>query len=133
MSSRNTLSILQYNVRKSRDTVMATLLRDPRVREYDIVAIQEPWRNPFMSTTHHPAKDHFHLCYPADSEDGPARVCSSLTNDSVQQRGNSSHIQKMHAHSTSNTKQVPRYQDTCTYTASTMLVEQRRIVRVSSL
>ncbi|KAI6789402.1 hypothetical protein KC331_g213 [Hortaea werneckii] len=54
---------------------MATLLQDPSVMEYDILAIQEPWRNPFLSTTHHPAKDRFHLCYPEAVEDGPARVC----------------------------------------------------------
>ncbi|KAL6152343.1 hypothetical protein ACJQWK_05935 [Exserohilum turcicum] len=76
MNQYNTLSILQYNVRKSRDIVMATLLRDPRIHEYDILAIQEPWRNPYMATTHHPAKDVFHLCYPvAADEEGPARVC----------------------------------------------------------
>ncbi|EMD66024.1 hypothetical protein COCSADRAFT_35956, partial [Bipolaris sorokiniana ND90Pr] len=29
-----------------------------------------------MVTTHHPAKDGFHLCYPAAAdEEGPARVC----------------------------------------------------------
>jgi hypothetical protein len=54
---------------------MATLLRDPKVHEYDILAIQEPWRNPYMDTTHHPAKDIFHLCYPTAKEVGPARVC----------------------------------------------------------
>ena len=42
MKWKTTLRILQYNVRKSRDTVMATLLRDPRVMDYDILAIQEP-------------------------------------------------------------------------------------------
>jgi hypothetical protein len=63
MNPKNTLKILQYNVRKSRDTVMAALLRDSRVMEYDILVIQEPWRNPFMSTTHHLAKAHFNLCY----------------------------------------------------------------------
>ena len=75
MNSTTTLKILQYNVRKSRDTVMATLLRDPKVMDYDILAVQEPWRNPFMSTTHHPAKAQFHLCYPAAIEGRPARVC----------------------------------------------------------
>lgn len=69
------MSILQYNVRKSRDTVMATLLRDTSVHEYDILAIQEPWWNPYVATTHHPAKDIFHLCYPARDDEGPARVC----------------------------------------------------------
>lgn len=75
MNQTSTLKILQYNVRKSRDKVMATLLRDPSVMDYDILAIQEPWRNPFLTTTHHPAKDRFHLCYPAAVEDGTARVC----------------------------------------------------------
>jgi hypothetical protein len=76
MKERQQLSILQYNVRKAKDTVMATLLRDTRVVDFDVLAIQEPWRNPFISTTHHPAKDIFHLCYPIGNEEaGPARVC----------------------------------------------------------
>lgn len=76
MKERQQLSILQYNVRKAKDTVMATLLRDPRVADFDVLAIQEPRRNPFMSTTHHPAKNIFNFCYPTGSEeDGPARVC----------------------------------------------------------
>ena len=76
MNQKDTLSILQYNVRKSRDTVMATMLRDHRIAEMDILAVQEPWRNPFSAATHHPAKDTFHLCYPPDAEPGyPARVC----------------------------------------------------------
>ncbi|KDN71155.1 putative zinc knuckle, partial [Colletotrichum sublineola] len=54
---------------------MATLLRDPNIDKYDIIAIQEPWRNPFNATTHHPAKDRFHLCYPSNEGKGPARVC----------------------------------------------------------
>ncbi|OAQ61321.1 reverse transcriptase [Purpureocillium lilacinum] len=68
-------SASSYNVRKSKDTVMATLLRDPRIRDYDIIAIQEPWKNPFSDTTHHPAKDLFHLCYPAMDGGESARVC----------------------------------------------------------
>ena len=75
MNRHTTLSILQYNVHKSRDMVMASMLRDPRIHEYDILAIQEPWRNPFAATTHHPAKDVFHLCCPGEEEAGPARVC----------------------------------------------------------
>ncbi|KAL4412137.1 reverse transcriptase [Colletotrichum abscissum] len=54
---------------------MATLLRDPNIDNYDIIAIQEPWRNPYSATTHHPAKDRFHLCYPSSEENGSARVC----------------------------------------------------------
>jgi hypothetical protein len=39
MSLSIILNILQYNVQKSRDIVIATLLRDERVIEYDILAI----------------------------------------------------------------------------------------------
>ncbi|XMA13648.1 hypothetical protein WAI453_006439 [Rhynchosporium graminicola] len=69
------IKILQYNVMKSRDVVMATLLRDPRIQEYDILALQEPWRNPFISTTHNRIAHSFHLCFPNDSREAPARVC----------------------------------------------------------
>lgn len=66
----------QYNVRKSRDAVKATLLRDPKVADIDVLAIQASWRKLFMATTHHPAKDALHLCYPPDESDvRPARVC----------------------------------------------------------
>jgi exonuclease III len=75
MNKHNTLSILQYNVHKSRDIVMASMLRNPRIHDYDILAIREPWRNPFAATTHHPAKDVFHPCCPAGEMAGPARVC----------------------------------------------------------
>ena len=52
--SEEGIKILQYNVMKSRDIVMAILLRDPRIQEYDILAFQEPWRNPVISTIHNP-------------------------------------------------------------------------------
>lgn len=75
MNHTTTLTILQYNVRKSKDEVMATLLRDPRILDYDILALQEPWRNPFISTTHNPISNSFHLCFPRDDKEAPARVC----------------------------------------------------------
>ncbi|PWI64463.1 hypothetical protein PCL_10441 [Purpureocillium lilacinum] len=40
--------------------------------KYDILAIQEPWRNPFKATTYHPLKGHFHLTY---LDDDATRVC----------------------------------------------------------
>ena len=58
------LSILQYNCMKSKDIVMATLLRDAETFKHSILAIQEPWANPFTSTTHHPIRDRFDLLYP---------------------------------------------------------------------
>ena len=75
MNRHNRLNILQYNVRKSRDMVMASLLRDPGIHDFDIIAIQEPWKNPYTATTHHPAKNRFHLCYPIRDTEGSARVC----------------------------------------------------------
>jgi hypothetical protein len=51
-----TLSILQYNVNRSRDRIMATLLHDPKIHKYDILVIHEPWRNSYITTAHHPRK-----------------------------------------------------------------------------
>ncbi|OJD20581.1 hypothetical protein ACJ73_08084 [Blastomyces percursus] len=64
--------ILQYNVQKSRDVVLASLFQNPRILDYDILAIQEPWRNPFINTSYHPLKAHFQLMYLADAT---TRVC----------------------------------------------------------
>ena len=70
------LKILQYNVHKSNDTVMASLLRDPHIKSYDILPIQEPWQNNFMPTTHHPLKDSFRLYYSGlDNLEEKARFC----------------------------------------------------------
>ena len=45
------LQILQYNVHKRKD-IMALLLSDPGARGIDIMAIQEPWLNPFTAATY---------------------------------------------------------------------------------
>jgi ribonuclease HI len=63
MLGHQELRILQYNVQKSRDVVLASLFQNPRVLEYDVLAIQEPWRNPFIATSYHPLKAHFQLTY----------------------------------------------------------------------
>ena len=49
MVGHQELRILQYNVQKSRDVVLASLFQNSKTLEYDILAIQEPWRNPFIS------------------------------------------------------------------------------------
>ena len=46
------LRILQYNVQKSKDKVLIPLFEDKRTTELDIIAIQEPWQNPFQPTTY---------------------------------------------------------------------------------
>jgi hypothetical protein len=53
--------ILQYNVMKSKDKVMASLLRDERIGDFDIIAILEPRRNPYSHTPHYPRSRSFHV------------------------------------------------------------------------
>lgn len=55
------LRILQYNVWKSRDVVLAASSRIPE--SLITLAIQEPWRNPFIETSYHTLKAHFQLTY----------------------------------------------------------------------
>lgn len=54
---------------------MIALLRDLGVLDHDILAIEEPWKNPIAETTNHPTKSAVYLCYPKTGEDGPVRVC----------------------------------------------------------
>ncbi len=64
MTTLDTLSILQYNVRKSYGQVMAPLFADNGfISSFDIIAVQEPWRNTYQNTTHHLQKDLFELAY----------------------------------------------------------------------
>lgn len=72
MTRHQELRILQYNVHKSRDVVMASLFQNEKTLEYDILAIQEPWRNSFINTTYHPLKQHFQLTY---LDNPKTRVC----------------------------------------------------------
>lgn len=72
MLGHQELRILQYNVQKSREVVLASLFQNPRVLEYDVLAIQEPWRNTFTATSYHPLKTHFQLIY---APEAATRVC----------------------------------------------------------
>lgn len=69
------LKILQYNVNKSRNKVLAALLADPRVKEYDILAIQEPWRNPYDSAAYNPRDSGFHI---VDRKEDGSRVSTYI-------------------------------------------------------
>lgn len=71
MEQQHTLKILQQNVRKSRPT-MIELFEESEIIEYDIIALQEPWRRSDCNTTYHPAKSHFELLYLNSSQ---TRVC----------------------------------------------------------
>lgn len=58
------LKILQYNVHCSKDEVLVPLLEDKTVQDFDILAIQEPWENRFVTTGYNPSSSKFTLCYP---------------------------------------------------------------------
>jgi hypothetical protein len=70
--------ILQWNAQRSVDLAMAPLLRDPKIAEYTIIAIQEPWLNPYQNTTHYPteAARLFKLAWPKTPADQRPRVCT---------------------------------------------------------
>jgi hypothetical protein len=55
------LTLLQYNVNKSRDKVLIGLLDDLRIARYDILAIQEPWRNRYNQEGYNPRNSPFYL------------------------------------------------------------------------
>lgn len=63
MTENHSLSILQYNVNKSKDKVMIPLFEEPNTPTYDILAVQEPWRNPFQHTTNNRLSQFFELSY----------------------------------------------------------------------
>ena len=67
----STLSILQYNTRKSCNIVIVPLFQNESIPNIDIIALQEPWRNTRDQTIYYPQKDAFHLIYP---ESDKARV-----------------------------------------------------------
>ena len=51
---------------------MIPLLADTKTQDYDIIAIQEPWRNPSAPTSLSSHQSGFHLLY---CPGGDARVC----------------------------------------------------------
>ena len=55
------LTLLQYNVNKSRDKVLIGLLDDPGIARIDILAIQEPWRNRYNQEGYNPRNSPFYL------------------------------------------------------------------------
>ncbi len=74
----NRLRVLQYNVQKSKDKVMAPLLADKITALYDILALQEPWQNPFKNATYCPSLSVFYAAY-----DNQARRSCFLINKSL--------------------------------------------------
>ena len=58
----NNFQILQYNVQKS-NKVMAPLLADSRVSSYDLIALQEPWKDKHCNRTYCPRASGFVPAY----------------------------------------------------------------------
>src|ERR1700754_2479032 len=55
------LTLLQYNVNKSRDKVLIGLLQAPEIAKIDILAVQEPWRNRHNGEGYNPRNSPFYL------------------------------------------------------------------------
>ena len=68
------LRIIQYNCRKQKP-IMVELLNHNRIRDIDILAIQEPWQRSDINLTHNADKEAFHLIYPNSDS---TRVCFFL-------------------------------------------------------
>ena len=72
-----TLRILQYNVQKSKNKVMEPLFHNEIIRQYDVIAIQEPWKNVFQNTSMQAGNLGFQLIYPNSTQ---ARACIYVNN-----------------------------------------------------
>ena len=70
--SENLLIILQYNIKNQKNSTIMSLFADPTVKNFDILAIQKPWRNVFVTTSYNSSSFDFHLTYHATEN---ARVC----------------------------------------------------------
>jgi hypothetical protein len=77
MLENHTLSILQYDVNKSRSGVMIPLFESEGITDFDILAIQEPWRNLYQPTTNNRLNQYFELHYMNDKN---TRVCFFVNN-----------------------------------------------------
>lgn len=63
MNKEKPFTILQYNIRKEKDGVMAPLLEDKEVKDIDILAIQEPCGHPINQTSYNLGSSGFHLVH----------------------------------------------------------------------
>ena len=61
IGQKGDLRIIQYNVWKSANKVIIEFMTQDEVRSADILAIQEPWRNPFNGEGYNPSRGPFRL------------------------------------------------------------------------
>ncbi len=59
-------------MKKNLNEVMAPILADKQVALFSVLAVQEPFRNSFIPTTHNPSYSNFHLHHPSVTN---FRVC----------------------------------------------------------
>ena len=69
--------IIQYNAHRSKNSVMTTFLKNFKMLKYDIIALQESWRNNFQTITHFSNNRWFNLIYAdqTDIKNMKFRVC----------------------------------------------------------
>jgi hypothetical protein len=72
MIEKIALSILQYNVKNSKNAIMISLLTNSQIRKYDILTIQKLWRNVCVSTSYNSFLIDFHFLYEMKEN---VRVC----------------------------------------------------------
>jgi hypothetical protein len=68
MRNITSLTILQYNVRNNKVSIMISLLIDNNTQNYDIITIQKFWRNLFASTSLSSHQYDFHLLYRSEND-----------------------------------------------------------------
>ena len=78
MIDTRVFKMLQYNVRNEKTTVMMPLLADEKIKEYAVLAIQEPWKNPWNHSSYNPSSGNFHL---AGNGEVAMRVCFYVNKD----------------------------------------------------
>ena len=57
------LFIIQYNAHRSKNSVMTTFLKNFEMLKYDIIVLQESWRNNFQTIIHFSNNRWFNLIY----------------------------------------------------------------------
>lgn len=64
----STLSILQYNTRKSHNIIIVLLFQNKSLLNIDIIMLQEPRRNTQDQTIYYLQKNAFYLIYPKNDK-----------------------------------------------------------------
>ena len=106
------LTILQYNMQKSKKKVMAPLLAEAATQGYSILALQEPWQNKHMNATYclqnsgfwpaYPPQFHSRACFLVNknlplSSWSVVHPCPDLSTLTLQVEGRTLHIHNVYS------------------------------------